>query len=309
MTKPSPQMAAIITRLQAEDAGLPDLFALPPEGGRAQFAAAAARWNADLPEMATSRSLDRPGLSGELRIPHNARPGLILHIHGGGWCFGSPETHERAARALAAEAGLAVLSVRYRLAPEGPFPVGLDDATAAWAAVTADPADFGAAGGPLAVAGDSAGANLALALCLRTQTMDLPAPAFAVLFYGVFDADFETPSYRAPGVGYGLTRERMMAYWDRYMPDAAARANPLASPLRADHGALAALPPLWMNAADLDPLRDDALRLRDRLRALGRDDPCVLHPGVIHGFMQMTTELDEARHAFALVGAWIRGRI
>ncbi|MFN3614903.1 MAG: alpha/beta hydrolase fold domain-containing protein, partial [Rubrimonas sp.] len=304
----APQMAAILARLKAEDAGLPDPVDLPPEGGRAQFAAVAARWNVDPPAMAEARTVEGPGVRGELRIPHGARPGLIVHVHGGGWCFGAPETHERAARTLAAEAGLAVLSVRYRLAPEHPFPAGLDDVAAAWAAVRAAPAAFAAGDGPVGIAGDSAGANLALALCLRAQADALPAPAFAALFYGVFDADFETASHRAPGVGYGLTRARMMAYWDRYMPDPAARENPLASPLKADDAALAALPPLWMNAADLDPLRDDALRLRDRLRALGREDPFVLHPGVIHGFMQMTAELEEARRAFALAGAWIRER-
>lgn len=308
MTAPSPAMAAIIARLQSEDAGLPDILALAPEAGRAQFAAGCRRWSVDLPELAEARDVARPGLSGALRVPHGARPGLIMHIHGGGWCFGAPETHERAARALAVSSGLAVLSVRYRLAPENPFPAGLDDVAAAWAAVTAAPEAFGADGGPLGVAGDSAGANLALALCLRTQGAGLTAPAFAALFYGVFDADFDTPSHRAPGVGYGLTRERMMAYWDRYAPDAATRANPLASPLRATDAALAALPPLWLNAADVDPLRDDTLRLRDRLKALGRDDPMVLHPGVIHGFMQMSAELEEARGAFALAGEWIRGR-
>lgn len=302
---PNPEMAAIMARLAAEDGHLPDPMTLPAAEGRAQAEAANARWNRDLPPMETAE-LTLPGgvapRPARLFRPASAR-GAILYIHGGGWAFCSLDTHDRAMRCLAEATGMAVIGIDYRLAPEHPYPAGLDDATAAWRAL---PEALGLAG-PVGVSGDSAGANLALALMLREQEAGRPQPDFGLLFYGVYAVDHDTESHRrfGPG-GYGLTSAKMIRYRDWYAPDPATWQEPQVSPLAASDAALRALPPLYLNAAGLDPLLGDTLALRDRLHGLGRADPVRVHRGVIHGFMQMTSALAEARTAFAEAGAWTR---
>ncbi|WP_225769898.1 alpha/beta hydrolase fold domain-containing protein [Inquilinus sp. Marseille-Q2685] len=305
---PNPEMAAIMARLAAEDGHLPDPTTLPPAEGRAQAEAGNVRWNRDLPPMETAE-LTLPGGAGP-RAARLFRPasahGAILYIHGGGWAFCSLDTHDRAMRCLAEATGMAVIGIDYRLAPEHPYPAGLDDAAAAWRALPEVLARHGIAG-PAGVSGDSAGANLALALMLREQESGRMLPGFGLLFYGVYAVDHDTESHRrfGPG-GYGLTTAKMIRYRDWYAPDPASWGEPPVSPLTASNAALRTLPPLYLNAAGLDPLLSDTLMLGERLRALGRADPVRVHRGVIHGFMQMTTALAEARTAFAEAGAWAR---
>lgn len=307
----SPEMRLVLDRLAVEDAGLPDPTLLPPADGRALAARGNARWNVDLPPMARIATLDARRADGaampvRLLVPPQARPGLILHIHGGGWAFCSTETHERATRLLALAAGVAVASFDYRLAPEHPFPAGLDDCVTLWRGIVAGTV-AGLPPGPLAVAGDSAGANLALALMLHEQRQGRRLPDLGLLFYGVYAADFETPSYRRYAEGPGLTRAKMMRYWDWYAPPGqVSRTDPLVAPLHADDPSLAALPPLYLNAAQVDPLESDSALLHARLAALGRRDRFRLHEGVAHGFMQMTTRLAAARTAIAEAGEAFR---
>lgn len=302
---PNPEMAAIMARLVAEDGHLPDPTTVPAAEGRAQAEAGNVRWNRDLPAMETA-ALTLPG-GDDLRPARLFRPpsarGAILYVHGGGWAFCSLDTHDRAMRCLAEATGMAVIGIDYRLAPEYPYPAGLDDAVAAWRAL---PEVLGLSG-PIGVSGDSAGANLALALMLREQEAGRPLPEFGLLFYGVYAVDHDTDSHRrfGPG-GYGLTSAKMIRYRDWYAPDPATWQEPQVSPLAASDDALRALPPLYLNAAGLDPLLGDTLALEARLRAIGRADPVRVHRGVIHGFMQMTSALAEARTAFAEAGAWAR---
>jgi len=298
-------MQAILDRIAAEDAGLPDPMTLPLAEGRALSFRLGARWRVDMPALADRREIvvpAQPGLgSAEVPAlvlePEGATAGAILFVHGGGWAFGSPASHERHARLIAIGSRLPVVSVDYRLAPEFPFPSGLVDVVAAFRALLADPGRFGVREGPIVVAGDSAGANLALAATLHEIEAGRPLPAGALLFYAVLDDDFETPSHRAFGVGYNLTSAKMRRYWDWYTPDPADRSNPLAAPLKADDEMLRRLPPLHLLAAEIDPLASDTLRLADRLRALGRDDALRVEPGVVHGFLQMTVALPAAREA------------
>jgi acetyl esterase len=305
---PNPEMAAIMARLAAEDGHLPDPTTVPAAAGRAQAEVGNVRWNQDLPPMETA-ALTLPGGDGprpaRLFRPPAAR-GAILYIHGGGWAFCSLDTHDRAMRCLAEATGMAVIGIDYRLAPEHPYPAGLDDSVAAWRALPEVLAEHEIAG-PLGISGDSAGANLALALMLHEQAAGRPLPDFGLLFYGVYAVDHETDSHRrfGPG-GYGLTSAKMIRYRDWYAPDPATWDQPSVSPLAAPDAALRALPPLYLNAAGLDPLLGDTLALGERLHRLGRADPVRVHGGVIHGFMQMTSALAEARTAFAEAGAWAR---
>lgn len=302
---PSDEMKQILDRLAVEDAGLPDPTQLPPKMGRGQAANSNERWNRDLPEMAQVRDVSLAGLreaiSCRVLTPKGVPRGTILFIHGGGWAFCSMETHERCARVLANEAQASVVMCDYRLAPENPYPAGLEDCMTVWSALTSGTGPLSDLNGPFAVSGDSAGANLAMALMLSNVTK----PNCALLFYGVYDADFNSPSYIDCADGPGLSRDKMMRYWDWYAPETA-RTDPQIAPLAASNAALAALPPLYLNAAEIDPLRSDSERMFARLSGLGRKDRFRLHGGVVHGFMQMTLALEEARLALADAGRAFR---
>lgn len=299
----SPDMDTILSRLQREDAGMPDPTTLAPDQAREIAELTNRRWNRDPPLMkqideVEFTSPDGHTISARLFTPTHVRPGLIMFIHGGGFALCSIDTHERAVRALAAEAKCAVLSVAYRLAPEHPFPSGLNDCIAAFRQLGNVREAFDWTRGTTAISGDSAGANLALALMLHEQENGAPGPDFSMLFYGVYGADFESESYREYAYGPGLTREKMMRYFDWYAPEST-RQNPLICPVIASDAALAALPPLYLNAAEVDPLCSDTKALAARLRALGRNDQLQIYRGVVHGFMQMTSSLSAARDATA----------
>ncbi|MFS2224367.1 alpha/beta hydrolase [Pantoea sp. B65] len=294
----SPEMAALLAELQQQDAGLADPTTLPAAQGRAQSEQSNVRWNQQLPPMAEvtpfSVSDGRlPALSGTLYTPENAGAGAIIYVHGGGWAFCSAATHQRSARLLAQLSGVPVLLFDYRLAPEHPWPAGLEDTRRLWQQLTSGKLFPHLDRHKLALAGDSAGANLALALMLAQQPDDI-RPVCGLLFYGVYGADFTTASYRQCANGPGLTREKMQRYWQWYQPDHQQRLHPLVTPLNASDQALMALPPLWMNAAQVDPLRSDSENLAARLHQLGRRDRLQIVPGVVHGFMQMTLRLPAA---------------
>jgi acetyl esterase len=301
----SPDLAALLAAVEAEIGPQPDTTLLPPAEGRALAARLNRRWNQDLPPMEhvgeavvpADEALGSADCRMKILVPPGARDGALVFVHGGGFAFCSPESHERCARVLAVETGLPVLLPDYRLAPEHPYPAGLRDVIACLDAVFDWPASLGMRPGPLLVAGDSAGANLVLSALLFNQTRARPTVDGALLFYGVFDADFNTPSYRRFVDGPGLTTGRMRRYWDWYLADEVARQTPLVSPLRASEEALRALPPLYLMAAEIDPLLSDTLNLAARLRHAGREVDVHLVEGVTHGFLQMTFALEAARNA------------
>lgn len=298
MTAPSTTMQAVLDRLAREDAGLGDPTLLEPQHGRTLAALGNLRWNEDLPEMSEARNVIHAGMPARLVVPRNdTGREAILHVHGGGWAFCSPITHESAARRLAEACACPVLTFDYRLAPEHPYPAGLDDVVEAWSARDRSRR--------WSLAGDSAGANLALAAMLRLLDEGTELPATALLFYGVYGADFATPSYLSNADGPGLTRAKMMRYWDWYTAEDQ-RVQPCVAPLAASDAQLSALPPLYLNAAALDPLLSDTEQLVARLRALGRGDRYDLFEGVVHGFMQMGNALPEAREAFVKSGEAFR---
>lgn len=309
-----PEQEALLVRVMAEDGPQPDPTLLPPAEGRALAARGNLRWNIDHPAMRDIRDVTlrvNPGLaSAECRlrvfVPPNAGAGAILFAHGGGFAFGDLVSHERCIRLLAVEAGMAVVAPDYRLAPEHPYPAGLKDVVASLRALQDTPGQLGLAAGPVLVAGDSAGANLVLAALLHEQPHRRPATQGALLFYGVYAADHDTPSHRRFAEGPGLTSAKMQRYWDWYLPDHGARRDPLAAPLHASDLALAALPPLYLMAAGIDPLLSDSHALARRLDVLGRPAPVKVVPGVVHGFLQQTIGLKAARDALAEAGVAAR---
>ncbi|MBW3533685.1 MAG: alpha/beta hydrolase fold domain-containing protein, partial [Gemmatimonadetes bacterium] len=205
--------------------------------------------------------------------------------------------HAALCRALANRTGAIVVSADYRLAPEHRFPAALDDAWTVLTWLHDHAGELGADPGRLAVAGESAGANLA-AVAARRAHAD-PAGAHPrlraqLLAYPALDAALATASYDELGTGFGLTREQMRWYWDAYAPDGAAR-SPEASPLRASD--LAGLPPAVIVQAELDPLLDDGLDYAQRLRAAGVEADVRVWPGMVHGFLRYRGLLDDAHAA------------
>lgn len=228
--------------------------------------------------------------------------GAIVFLHGGGWAFCDIDSHEDVMRRLAIAARLPVLACDYRLAPEHRFPAGLEDCRSFWRGVQSGSFPEAPARGPTFIAGDSAGANLALALMLAEQVEGAPLPDAALLVYGVYDNDFETLSYREHAGAPGLTRDRMRRFWEWYC-DVAERDDWRTAPLRAEDDMLRTLPPLLLVASEIDPLRDDTLRLKARLDALGRHDPLHLLPGMTHGAIQMGGWLPAVAAKVAELGA------
>ena len=170
----------------------------------------------------------------------------------------------------------------------------MHDVVAALRAVVAGDPALGLAPGPVITAGDSAGANLALAAMLHEQAAGRRAGEGALLFYGVYGADLDTRSYRHFAEGPGLTRGRMERFWNHYALAPGLRADPLAAPILASDAALRALPPLHLTAAGIDPLLSDSLAFAARLAALGRTEKLAVTQGVVHGYLQMSEFLPAA---------------
>jgi len=232
------------------------------------------------------------------------RPAVVF-FHGGGWVIGNLDTHDGTARKLANAAGAVVVSVDYRLAPEHPYPAAAEDCYAAtcWTAEHGA-AELGMAPGQLAVAGDSAGGNLAAVVSLMARDRGGPAPGFQLLVYPVTDPDFERPSYRENAEGYLLTRDVMEWFWDQYVPDAARRHDPYAAPLRAPD--LSGLPPALVVTAEYDPLRDEGEAYARRLEEAGVRVRCRRYPGMIHGFLSFSDVVDQGKEAVAEAGTALR---
>ncbi len=310
--KRSDEMQALFDWLTEQDKDSPDLSTLPMAEARQVRARQAARTNAELPEVESVTRLAVPSLDGtstiacDLLTPNDAQPGCIAYFHGGGWAFGDLASHARLARVLANTTRSRVLYVDYRLAPENAYPAAHDDAVAAWSWLAKQAETANEFHGPLTVAGDSAGANLAIGTVLRQIHAGKPVPAAAMLFYGVLSDDVNSPSYLRFAKGYGLNRTGMAKFWDMYAPDAAHREEAFLCPVKADWEALEKLPPLFMNAAALDPLLCDTLEFAARVEEVGGEFELHVHEGVQHAFMQQTARLAEARRAFELVGDFYR---
>jgi acetyl esterase/lipase len=237
------------------------------------------------PDVATEDA-DLAGVPARIYTPPDAR-GTVAYFHGGGWVVGKPRSTEAVCRALALASGATVANVDYRLAPEHPFPAGVEDAVAATRALRAD-----------VVAGDSAGANLAAVVARKERSLKLQ-----LLVYPVTDAGLNTPSYREFAEGYGLTATGMKRFWELYGADGL---DPDASPLRATD--LAGVAPAYVLLATHDVLHDEGAAYARALERAGVPVTVDERPA-IHGFWrwQLTSAL--ARAAVEDAGAAIRAAL
>ena len=211
-------------------------------------------------------------------------PGLV-YFHGGGWVIGDLDTHDQTCRFLAQRAGVTVISVDYRLAPEHPFPAPIDDALAAFGDIAANAAGHGLDPERIAVGGDSAGGNISAVVSQVTTAGKGLAPAFQLLIYPAVDATREAPSYELFAEGLLLTREDMRWFYGHYVPEGADRADARISPLLADD--LSGLPPAYVTTAGFDALRDEGEAYAERLRDAGVPVTLRRHAGLVHGFANL----------------------
>jgi acetyl esterase len=260
-------------------------------------------------DVAEVRDLEIPspagGIPARLYRPAGDAPlPLVVYLHGGGWMLGSIDSFDTVVRALANAAGAIVLSVGYRLAPEAPFPAGLEDSLCAvrWAAAEAEA--LGADPERLAIAGDSAGGNLATVVARRLRgEVDLRMQA---LIYPVTDAGCNTASYRDFGERHGLTAASMRRFWNLYL-DGADGLQEDSSPLRS--GDLAGSPPAFVISAGFDPLRDEAEAYCEALREAGVEAECRRYAGAIHGFWRWLAVTKLSRAAVDEVAGALRARL
>lgn len=257
-----------------------------------------------------SVTADDHTIPARLYVPANAdaKPALTVFFHGGGWVIGTLETHDATCRELAQEARCAVLSVDYRLAPESRYPVAVEDCFAAtrWAADNA--VALGLSGERLAVAGDSAGGNLAAAVALMARDRGGPELAHQLLIYPVTDHDFATSSYKSnSGPDAFLTEGAMRRFWADYLGDIPPTDAPLARLLgRQD---LAGLPPATIVVAEHDPLRDEGVAYAEKLRDAGVAVDLIEAPGMIHGFFGMTQIVPDATEWTRAAASRLRGAL
>lgn len=242
-----------------------------------------------------------PGPAGDIPVRvyrpggNVALPG-ILYLHGGGWVLGSIDTHDSITADLSDRTGAVVVSVDYRLAPENPFPAAVDDGYAALCHVAANAGSLGIDPDRIAVAGDSAGANLAAAIALMARDRDGPQLCGQALVYPALGTDFDLPSYRENAEAPMLTREAMIAYWGHYLAGDPAAADPYAAPLKA--ASLAGLPPAFITTAYYDPLRDDGERYAERLQASGVPVELRCAGRLVHGHLRARYISDDAAAEF-----------
>ena len=279
-----------------------DLFSGPPE-----------------PPVAEVRDLAFDGPYGEVPVRvYRAETALdaadtgptraLVHFHGGGWTLGTLDSVDGICRELAARADAVVVSVDYRLAPERPFPVAVDEAAAAveWVAESGD--SLGVGPDRVGVSGTSAGGALAVAASLRARDLgDSPTPAGQFLLYPIAGHDFETDSYRENADGPLLTREDMKWFYDQYLRSPVDAANPYAVPLRADH--LGDLPPATVVTAGFDPLRADGVALAERFEREGTAVEHRHYPPMAHGFSRRADRVPTAETALSAVAADVRERL
>ncbi|MEM7734846.1 MAG: alpha/beta hydrolase [Deinococcota bacterium] len=208
---------------------------------------------------------------------------IVVFIHGGGWVRCSLDTHDTICRALCQRTPCLVVSVDYRLAPEHPFPAGLEDAYRASLWVEDNARALGGDPSKIAICGDSSGGNLAAVTAQKARDDGKPIFCFQLLVYPVTDYEFETPSFKTFAEGYGLTTERMRWYWHLYASPEDAR-SAQSSPLQGD---VRNLPPTHIITAACDPLCDQAEAYGHKLREAGVAVTMKRYDGLIHGFWSM----------------------
>jgi acetyl esterase/lipase len=247
------------------------------------------------------RDLSLPGPHGQvpcrLYLPDNVEtPPLMIYAHGGGFMQGSLPSWDAMLRELVRQSGVAALSVDYRLSPEHRFPVPFEEIVAIVRLAAREGSDFGIDPTRLAVGGDSAGANLALAAAVALRDAGERALGFMLLIYGCFSTDTESQSWQRFGRGAGLSQTQMRWIWETYLERPQQKENWRAAPAVGD---LRGVAPAHLIVGSLDPLLDDSNNLAAKLNAAGVPSQLTIYQGINHGFIRYGSLIGTARQAIA----------
>ena len=293
----------------------PEVFAMPVEAAREMQAKAQAMFaGAKLPVDMEDRTIPAgPKGKLDLRIfrPAGNRSVLpvVMYFHGGGWVLGDVETYDRFVREIVNGSGAAVVFVEYDRAPEERYPVAVEECYAATQWVAAHANEIRVLPDQIAVAGDSAGGNIAAAVTMLAKQRGGPRIAAQVLIYPATTATFDTPSFEQFADGYFLTRDVTRWFWRQYVPDPAMDSEPTACPLKASLDQLKDLPSALIITAECDILRDEGELYARKLTQAGVSATCTRYLGAIHGFMGVNAlaETPAARAATAQMNDMLRG--
>ena len=294
-----PQMISVLKQQAEITPGAGRVHELDVSEARRLYAAGRRYWGADAPQVNAVIDAVVEGPAGSIPVrvyhpgPERPQPALV-YIHGGGWVVGSIDTHDKIMRLLAIRSGAAVIGVDYRLAPEHKFPTAAEECHAVIAHIGERGHEWGVDPRRLAIGGDSAGANLAMAVALSLKDSQPSQLSLLLLIYGVFGLR-DSSSRRLFGEREaGLSCKDMDYYFDCYSrgPDDMhdARFNNLAADLRG-------LPPAFIAAASLDPLLDDSVAMQALMEEAGVASQLKIYEGVLHGFLHYTRVLDAANEA------------
>lgn len=230
-----------------------------------------------------------------------------IHLHGGGFALGDLDTHDRFLRQVAVESGVVVCGVDYALSPEARFPVQLEQVLRVVGWLAGFGQEIGVDTTRLALGGDSAGANLALSAMLALRDGGVDLVRRGVLIYPMLSPESGSESHRLFGDGrFGLSTARLDWFWRAYVDTEAMLSDPRVALLSAD---LARLPPILILAAELDPLRDDAMRLAERLGQAGIPHRLSLYRQLPHGFVALTRFVAAARAAASEVAEALKAEL
>ena len=306
-----PTIKALLDTL--DSLGRPEVYELSVEEARAEMSRAQAGDVVKLPADIEDRTLPA-GPQGEISIRIIRPKGndrtlpAVIYFHGGGWVRGDKDAFDRVVREIANGADAAVIFVDYTRSPEARFPVAIEEAYAATKYIAANGGNLNLDPARIAVAGDSAGGNMAAVVTLLAKERGGPHIACQVLFNPATDARFDTPSYEQFATGYFLTREAMKWYWNQYLPDEEARKQPLASPLRASIDQLKGLPPALVITSEFDVLRYEGEAYAHKLMEAGVPVAAVRYLGAIHAFTVLNAIADAqvTRSAIALANDTLR---
>ena len=228
----------------------------------------------------------------------------VIYMHGGGFMMGNLDSSESIAWGYAHETGTTVVSVDYRLTPEHPYPAAFNDCYGVLSWLVAHPDELGIDTDRIALAGDSAGANLGAAMCLAARDRQGPRIAAQALIYGAFGLDQEAGSYLEFAEGLGLTLASTRKFRQMYLPGNIDTDDPYARPLQAtDH---AGLPPALVHSAEMDPIRDDGRAYAAKLALAGNWVTYREARGMVHGFLRARFTGATARAEFEVACAFLR---
>ena len=296
-----PELIAAGKLLQEKGFVVPDRTVAPLSEVRAAQERVGAFLGEGSVPLKDERGLSLPGPHGQvpcrLYLPDGIeRPPLIVYAHGGGFMQGSLDSWDHFLRDLVRQSGVAALSVDYKLSPEVKFPVAYEEMIAVTRLAIREGAGFGIDPSRIAVGGDSAGANLALATALNMRDTDERALKFQLLIYGVYSTDCDSPSWQRFGRGAGLSRTQMRWIWETYLERPEQQGDWRAAPILAE---LKAIAPAHLIVGSLDPLIDDSNNLAAKLKAVGVPCQLTIYQGINHGFIRYGRLIGTARRAIA----------